>query len=76
MSLLLLLGDGSRPSRDWPEYQDGAIRTYAYDNGWKNGWWDNSWNSWVQPASDSQQSGMRGGPGACVKISRGVSSTN
>eukprot|EP00775_Hariotina_reticulata_P008069 gene8070-8264_t len=69
----------SRPTRDWPDFAGDSDRTYVFMDGQgmplasqppqpQNGWWDNSWNSWLQPAKDSQYSGMRKGQAYCGSI--------
>ncbi|KAI8471576.1 MAG: RlpA-like double-psi beta-barrel-protein domain-containing protein-containing protein [Monoraphidium minutum] len=59
---------GSRPVRDWPEFAGEPDRTMVFDNGVAPYWWVEQWNAWVQPQSDSQNSGLRKGQGFCAKI--------
>jgi hypothetical protein len=73
----------SRPTRDWPDFTGDRDRTYLFLDGQsmaldsqppqpQNGWWDNSWNSWLQPAKDSKYSGMRKGQAYCGSIKANV----
>lgn len=69
-----ILADAKRQTRDWPEFRSRSIETrLAFEDGFNNGFWDNSWNAWVQPASDSKNSGMMGSPGLCAKVYNKVS---
>lgn len=69
----LLLGPAvqpgnARPLRDWPEYAGDRNRTFIFDNGLANKWWDNSWNIWTQPVSDAIHNGMRKSLAYCADV--------
>lgn len=63
----------ARPTRDWPEYRKGDPKAMTiFDNSFQNGWYDSSWNTWVQPLNDSIASGAMGSAAVCGKVPKGV----
>lgn len=60
-------------TRDWPEYRKGASPMAIFRDGYQNGWYESSWNTWVQPLHDSAKAGYMGGSAVCGKVSKGVS---
>ena len=60
-------------TRDWPDYRKPTSSRIVFEDGYNNGFYDSSWNTWVQPLSDSKNSGMQSGQGLCAKISNNVS---
>jgi hypothetical protein len=65
----------SKPDfRDWPEYEksDTTLPQVVFDDWFQPGWWQSSYNAWVQPLTDSSRSGMNGGVALCTKLQKDV----
>ena len=61
------------PTRDWPEYESNSPSPLTvFDGGYKNGFFDASWNTMVLPISRNVR-GLLGQPALCAVISPNAS---